>query len=227
MDNAQWSVAQDRRPLLSVILNAGGQSRRMGRNKALLPVGGVPLIQHVALRLLPLVDERLFVIGNDAAVQAAVQIPCPTVGLADAWPDAGAAGGIATGLAHVEGWAAVVACDLPLVRAEIFRHLLALAQEPGPDGQPWDLVVPVVDGREQTLHALYHHRCLPALHAQLAQGRLRVNYFYDQVRVRRVTEDELRSVDPNLHSFVNANTPDEWAYALALLARELDDAAGR
>ncbi len=218
MDNAQF---------LSVILNAGGQSRRMGSNKALLPVGGVPLIQHVALRLLPLVDDRLLVIGNDPAVQAAVQIPRPTVALADAWPDAGAVGGIATGLAQVEGWAAVVACDLPLVRAEIFRHLLALAQEPGPDGQPWDLVVPVVDGREQTFHALYHRRCLPAIHAQLAAGRLRVNYFYDQVRVRRVAEDELRGVDPDLHSFVNANTPDEWAHALALLAREPHPLADR
>jgi len=218
MDNAQF---------LSVILNAGGQSRRMGSNKALLPVGGMPLIQHVALRLLPLVDERMLVIGNDPAVQAAVQIARPTVGLADAWPDAGAMGGIATGLAQVDGWAAVVACDLPLVRPQVFRYLLGLAQKPGPDGQPWDVVVPVVDGREQTLHALYHRRCLPAIHAQLAEGRLRVNYFFDQVRVRRVTEDELRGVDPDLHSFVNANTPQEWAYALALLAREPDAAAGR
>ena len=218
MDNGQF---------LSVILNAGGQSRRMGSNKALLPVGGMPLIQHVALRLLPLVDDRLLVIGNDPAVQAAVQVSRPTVHLADAWPDAGAAGGIATGLAQVEGWAAVVACDLPLVRPEIFRHLLALAQEPGLDGQPWDVVVPVVDGREQPLHALYHRRCLPALHAQLAEGRLRVNYFYDQVRVRRVSEEELRGLDPNLHSFVNANTPDEWRRALDLLAGELDPAANR
>lgn len=199
----------------------------MGSNKALLPVGGMPLIQHVALRLLSLVDERMLVIGNDPAVQAAVRIPRPTVALTDAWPDAGAVGGIATGLAQVEGWAAVAACDLPLVRPEIFRHLLALAQEPGPDGQPWDVVVPVVDGREQTMHALYHRRCLPAIHAQLAEGRLRANYFYDHVRVRRVSEDELRGIDPALHSFFNANTPDEWAHALALLEREPDPSAGR
>ena len=216
-------------PRLCVILNAGGQSRRMGRSKALLPVpgAGLPLIQHVALRLQPLVDDLLLLIANDPAVHAAVQIPGPVLHLQDAWPDAGAVGGLATGIAQVDGWAAVAACDLPLVRPAIFRHLLTLAQEAGPDGQPWDVVVPVVEGREQTLHALYHRRCLPALHAQLAVGRLRVNYFYDQVRVRRVPGDDLRFLDPELLSFVNANTPQEWAHALDLLAQEPDAPTGR
>lgn len=221
-------------PALSVILNAGGQSRRMGRNKALLPLPGsnpgsaqLPLIQHMALRLRPLVDDRLLIIANDPAVHEAVAVGLPTVRLTDAWPDAGAVGGIATGLAQVDGWAAVVAVDLPLVRPQIFRHLLVLAQEPGPDGQPWDVVVPVVADRDQTLHALYHRRCLAAIHAQLAEGRLRVNYFYDHVRVRRVDGESLRPFDPDLHSFLNTNTPEQWESALALLQQEPDSPFGR
>ena len=214
---------------LSVILNAGGQSRRMGRNKALLPVppDGLHLVQHMAQRLQPLADDHLVVVANDPAIHAAVQIARPTRHLQDAWPDAGAIGGIATGLAQVEGWAAVVAVDLPLVRPALFRHLLALAQEPAPDGQPWDVVVPVVADRDQTLHALYHRRCLPAIHAQIGQKRMRVNYFYDQVRVRRVDGEELRHLDPDLRSFLNANTPEEWERALAFLAAEPDPPALR
>lgn len=204
---------------LTLIINAGGQSLRMGQDKALLPVppGGLPLIAHIHRRLKPLAPEQVVVVTNDAALPARAGLPSATHFVADAYPNTGTLGGIATGLQHAPGWAVVVACDLPLVSAALFGWLAGLAAEAEDGVERWDAIVPVVDGYEEPLHALYHRRCLPAVEACLAAGRRRVISFLPDVRTRYVVEEELRAVDPALHSFRNTNTPEEWAQAVALL----------
>jgi molybdopterin-guanine dinucleotide biosynthesis protein A len=204
---------------LDLIINAGGESRRMGRSKTLLPVppDDTPLIAYVARRLAVLPISRVIVVANDPALPSLAQLPSPTIFVADAYPDAGALGGIATGLQQIAGWAVVVACDLPLVNPQVFNVLARIAAERDEQGDRWDAVVPVVGDYEEPLHALYHRRCLPAIEARLAQGQRRIISFMGDVRTRYVAEDELRAVDPHLHSFVNANTPAEWDAALQLL----------
>jgi len=202
-----------------LIINAGGESRRMGRPKTLLPVppDDTPLIAHVARRLAGLPVARMIVVANDPALPSLAQLPSSTVFVADVYADAGTLGGIATGLRQIDGWAIVVACDLPLVNPQVLGLLMRIAAEGDEQHDRWDAVVPVVGGYEEPLHALYHRRCLPAIEARLAQGQRRVISFMGDVRTRYVGEDELRAVDPRLHSFVNANTPAEWDAALKLL----------
>jgi molybdopterin-guanine dinucleotide biosynthesis protein A len=204
---------------LSLVINAGGQSRRMGAAKALLPVppDGTPLIAHIAARLASLATDPLVVVTNDPALAQAAQLPPSTIFVADAYPDTGTLGGIATGLQQARGWALVVACDLPLVSAALCAMLAKLADEQADEQDRWDAVVPVVDGYEEPLHALYHRRCLPAIEARLAAGQRRVISFMPDVRTLYVPEGQLRAVDPQLHSFFNTNTPEEWAEATRLL----------
>lgn len=188
----------------TLLINAGGASRRMGQPKALLPApgSGEPLIRYIAIRLLPLVDD-LLVIANDPALAQAVA-PLRACCLADAYPGAGPLGGLATGLATIEDWCLCVACDLPFVQPAVFHFLLAQADD------DWDAVVPHVAGRPQPLHALYHRRCLPAIETALGAGQRRMDSFLPQVRTRRVTEEEVRPFDPDLRSFVNINTWSDW-----------------
>lgn len=205
---------------LTLVINAGGQSRRMGTAKALLPVPphGTPLIAHIAARLALLAADALVVVTNEPALPQAAQLPPGTIFVADAYPDTGTLGGIATGLQQASGWALVVACDLPLVSVELCAMLAGLAGEQVEGQERWDAVVPVVDGYEEPLHALYHRRCLPAIEARLAAGQRRVISFMPDVRTLYVQEEQLRAADPQLHSFFNTNTPEEWAEAMRLLA---------
>src|SRR4051794_36759615 len=103
-------------PPMALVLNAGGQSRRMGRNKALLPVppDNVPLVRYILHRLTWLVSDLCVVVSDDPQVAQAVRKIAGVKVLADRWPRAGALGGVATALAACRAWAMVVACDMPL-----------------------------------------------------------------------------------------------------------------
>jgi len=206
----------------TLIINAGGQSRRMGQPKALLPIppDNQPLLQQIVQRLQPLAPQRTLVIANDPSFQEQVDLGKAVTWLADTYPAVGPLGGLATGLAACDGWAIFVACDMPLVNPTLFAYFCTLAVETDATGvDQWDAIVPIVDNYPEALHSLYHRRCLPAIEARLAAGERRAISFLPDVRVRYVKEDELRRHDPLLHSFLNANTPEEWAQVLIIVTQ--------
>ncbi len=214
---------------VTLLILAGGSSRRMGTDKLLLPVPpvGVPLVRHVAERLLPLAG-KVVVVANDPGIFAAVRglgreqshrdgeemcIQTAVNCLADDEPGKGPLGGLATGLRDAEDWALTVAGDMPLISAACCRYLIDLS------GFECDAVVPVFDGQAQPLHAVYSRRCLPSVERALAGGMRRMDSFWKEVRVRTVEAEALQAIDPGLHTFTNINTPTEWEKARALLSQ--------
>jgi molybdenum cofactor guanylyltransferase len=212
--------------LFTLVLIAGGQSRRMGRAKARLPVppGNQPLLCHIHQRLQALPIEQLLIVANDPTLAHLFPPAARAQVVADAYPNSGPLGGIATGLRACAGWGIFLACDLPLINPHMIQHLCRLVEEESPHRQSaWDAIVPVVAGYEQTLHALYHRRALPIIEQTLANGQLHTTSFLPAVQTRWVREEELRPIDPDFHSFLNANTPEEWAEACALLNRTTEN----
>lgn len=200
----------------------------MGADKLLLPVPpqGIPLVRHAAQQLLPLA-ARVIIVANDHDVCAALHdlgqedgrcseektrahldVNC----LPDDAPGNGPLGGLATGLRRIEGWALTVAGDMPFLSAAAFRYLIDSSDS------GCDAIVPVLDGQAQPLHALYHSRCLPAVKNALASGSRRMDSFWPELRVRLLSADPLRALDPELLTFTNVNTPADWEKALALLS---------
>jgi len=210
-------------PTFSLVINAGGQSRRMGQDKALLrlPISGQPLLRHMVDRLGHLPLDQIVIVANNPHLPSGAPLGRPVIYLADAYPQVGALGGIATGLAACADWAICVACDMPLIKPTVLHYLCTLVTEQSlPASEFWQAIVPRVDGYAQPLHALYHRSALPVIERALAAGERRAAGFLADIRVRWVEAEELRRLDPNLHSFFNANTPAEWAEALHLLALE-------
>lgn len=186
---------------------AGGQSRRLGRDKALLVVNGETLLAR-ALRIVAEVTTEQLVIGPPERREQAPDVRV----LADELPGSGPLGGIYTALrAASHDYLLVVACDMPFLNRDLLRYLLSLADA-------YDVVLPRVDGRGEQLHAVYARSCIEPIAAQLQSGDFKIDRFFARVRVRTVDEDELRRHDPSLRSFRNVNTPEDWAEAQALLA---------
>ena len=196
---------------VSCIVLAGGRSRRLGRDKAVEPFDGQPLIRRVIERVRPLASETVVVVADTARGQALPLVEGERVAL-DIFPDGGSLGGIFSGLSAASSrWGLVVACDMPFLNRRLFEYMLGLR-----DG--WDAVVPVPGGYPEPTHALYAKECLPPIEEKLQANDLKISGFFENVRVRYLEEKEVRRFDPELHSFFNVNSPEDLARAQALAA---------
>ncbi len=186
---------------LALVIQAGGRSRRMGADKALMSFQGRPLIQRVVERLEGLAVERL-VTTNQPEGYAFLGLPL----VADILPGHGALGGLYTALASASHpCVAVVACDMPFASADLLRLAHRILLDEGAD-----LVVPRSPGGLEPLHALYRREtCLPAVLAALEAGELKTIDWFGRVRGRELTPDEIASADPAGRAFWNVNTRQE------------------
>lgn len=184
------------------VLLAGGNSSRMGRNKALMTLAGHRLVDRALAALRDLFDDLLMVTNSpDLYADLGVRMAPDLVA------GKGALGGIHSAIHHADTpHCLVVACDMPFLNADVLRYLVE--QRAG-----HDVVVPSVHGRPQPLHAVYGKACLQPIARRLQTDRLNVVSFFPDVRVREVTAEELVGFDPEGLSFRNLNTPEEFADA--------------
>ncbi len=194
--------------LFSLAIIAGGQSRRMGRDKAFVHLAGKPLIEHVIERSAELGQDETILITNMPAQYAHLGLPMHR----DILPNKGSLGGIYTALVQAQcPDVLVLACDMPFVNSDLLRYM---ADQIRAD---IDIVAPRVDCYPQGLHAIYKKTCIAPIANQLAADRLKIIRFYDQMRVRYLDETEYAAFDPLGRCFANLNTPAELAEAERLL----------
>lgn len=197
---------------VSGVILAGGLSRRLGRDKAVEPVDGVPLIGRVMSRLSK-VSQQTVVVVNEAGRVAALPLPASAKTAVDIYPDKGSLGGIFTGLSAADGeWAFVVSCDMPFLNTKLLARMLSLREG-------FDVVVPVIDGRPEPTHALYNKACLPHMQRRLEADELKIIGFFEEVRVFYLAEEELDRLDPDRLSFFNVNTQKDLDRAHELAAQ--------
>ncbi len=193
---------------LSGFVLAGGESSRMGRDKALLELGGVPLIGRAA-RLLEAVVGPPTVIGRatDAANYEAQGLRF----LADDFPGAGPLGGISTALRHSpHAWNLVIGCDLPYLTADWLAYLVGRAL-----GSRTDVLLPQSESGLEPLCAMYHKRCEPVISRALADGKRKITTSLAGLQVEMITLAEWKGFDSDGRLFKNMNTPADYAEAQA------------
>jgi molybdenum cofactor guanylyltransferase len=186
---------------LTGIILTGGKSRRMGgRNKAFLELSGRPLIEIVIERVQSVCAEVLIVAG-DTSPYTGLGLPL----VEDRFRGVGVLGGLHAGLeAAPHELALVVGCDMPFLNPDLLRAFAGWAED-------HDVAVLRQGEQVEPLHAAYRRTCLPAIEAAIRAEKRRIVSFFPHVRVRYVTPEEVTPIDPDLHSFQNINTPDEWA----------------
>lgn len=201
---------------LTAAILAGGQSRRMGEDKALLEMEGRALIEYVLDVANRVADETLIVATDRPEYE---RFQCRIV--PDKYPRSGSLGGIYTALSEAtHDYCLVLACDMPFINEDLLKFMMEV---PG----NYDVLVPSLaaersdqGGEEtlETLHAMYRKSCIPAIERQLNAGVFKVIGFFSEVNVQKLSEDVIVQYDPQLLSFFNANTPEEFAWARERLA---------
>ncbi len=190
----------------SVCIQAGGQSRRMGENKALMLFAGQLLIQRVIERVRPLAAE-LIVISNEPDLFAFLGVPV----IPDQIPGRGALSGLYTALhAARHPLVATVACDMPFVNPDLLLAELDLLISSNSD-----VIIPESTEGLEPLHAVYRREvCLPFVHEALFQNNHRLIGWFERVKVQVMTVAEVNGYDPDHSAFINVNTPDDFQQAV-------------
>ncbi len=182
----------------------------MGRDKALLRLGGATLLERAVGVVRTAGGEPLIVAADRPGYGSAGarRVDETAEGAAACGPLAALRHGLrACGTPSV----VALACDLPLVPAALLRHLAAEVAR-------YDAVVPRAAGELQVLAAAYAARCLPALDRCLEEGRYSVHGFVAEVRVKFLDAGDLEPFGGE-EIFLNVNAPEDLARAEALLAR--------
>ncbi len=198
------------------IILAGGKSRRFGKNKAFIPIDGVPLIERVVSVMASVFEHRLL-ITNTPEEYGYLGLPM----VEDLIKGLGPLGGIYTGLETIPHDAAFfVACDMPCLNGQLMRHMVGLRTG-------YDAVVPRIDRMFEPLYALYARTMLGPLKGAVESGLRQILDLFSRIRVRYVEEDVIRGFDRDLRCFVNVNRPEDLAGIAGEQGRSLSEWPGK
>jgi molybdopterin-guanine dinucleotide biosynthesis protein A len=181
----------------------------MGASKSALDFGGRPILERIAAELFRAFDDIVIVEGASAESSVAFKLPV-VKRIRDEVAFAGPLDAMRRGLeAAARDVAFVCSCDLPLLRHEVAAMLCARVADS-------DAAIPEIDGMLQPLCAAYRKSVAHVIASMSARGEKRVLKLADEIRVVRINEAELRLSDPELRSFINVNTPEDYQRALRI-----------
>jgi molybdopterin-guanine dinucleotide biosynthesis protein A len=176
----------------SLLVLAGGGSRRMGRPKAWLGVGDTFLLRYVVDRLAPAFSEVMVSFAEPEQLEA----PLPYRIVFDRKRSAGPLAGLEAGLLAARNEVVfAIACDMPYVTQDVAQMAIATARRS-------DAAIPRIDGRPEPVCGAYRRTALPAITEALDAGRLKTA---DAIAELDVTW--LEGLDPDL--FRSLNTPED------------------
>jgi len=193
----------------SAIVLAGGRSSRMGRPKAALDFGGVSILTRIVSELKRRFAEVVVVAAPESEDSLQIDIPAIKV-VRDETAYQGPLDALRRGLDAVTNEIAFAcSCDLPLLDSDVAAEIVAMLGD-------FDAAIPNVGEKLQPLHAAYRKRCGSALAALSMRGERRLIAIADAVNTRRISQNDLLVLDPQLHSVFNVNTLDDYQRALKI-----------
>ncbi len=183
---------------------SGGTSSRMGEEKGLIKLGGIPMVYYVAKTMELLADEVVVAVAPGMAEQYRQVLGNEKRVVEDEEASAGPLAGLVTILREAKGdYVMVSPCDTPFLRLDICQAIIMFAK--GKDG-----AVPRVRGYLEPLHSAYKRRhCLAAFEEAIDEGVKKPSDAYGLLHMVHIEEEDLRALDPHLESFWNINTSED------------------
>ncbi|MBU1712710.1 MAG: molybdenum cofactor guanylyltransferase [Proteobacteria bacterium] len=192
----------------SGVILAGGLNKRFsGANKALMQIGGKQILDRIYAVFNNVFDE-IILVTNDPVKYIGWDLKIVT----DIYPHRSSLTGIHTGLFYsTKPHSFITACDTPFLKKELIETILS-AVEP-----QIDIVIPETSTGLEPLCAVYSKRCQKPIENQLEKQEFKIDKFFNKVRVKKISDKELREKDPELTSFFNVNSPFSLEEAKAII----------
>ncbi len=186
---------------VSIVIQAGGQSSRMGFDKGLVELCGKSMIENIIERLEPYGDE-LIITTNQPSKYSKFGKKI----FSDFYQNYGALAGLHTALSSAQNeMVFVIACDLPFVNQELFKFMMNIFE-----AKNVDVVIPRTEQGFEPFYAFYRKStCLPLVEEAILSGKKRLISWFENAIIHPVFEQDLRAFDPLLGSFLNINTPED------------------
>jgi len=179
---------------------AGGMSKRMGRDKATLSVGGKALIARVYDEVKDIFDE-IFIMSSHHKSIAGADAPI----LKDIIPIQSPIVGIVSALLYARNpYVFVLACDVPFITRRSVEFILSQAR-----GE--DLIIPKTKGGYEPLYALYNKSCIPPMFRLIERGRLKVGQVFPYLTMKVLPGDHPCFTDNGHSVFLNVNAVEDLA----------------
>ncbi len=184
---------------VTCIVLAGGQSRRLGRNKVIEEIGQKSLIERVISRISFFESEIIVVKGKESILPQLADYPELKL-IEDIFPNKGSLGGLYTGLVSSKTfYNVVVACDMPFVNPGLLKYMVSRVES-------FDVVIPRVNNTLEPLHAVYSRRCISPIEILIKQDQLSILELFKMVNVHYIESTVIKRFDPQYLSFFNINT---------------------
>ncbi|UMZ72910.1 molybdenum cofactor guanylyltransferase [Natranaerofaba carboxydovora] len=185
------------------IILAGGDSKRMGKNKALLDLCGKPLIEWVFENIKQVTDEVIIVTDKPHLYE---NIPAKKISDKISCEGKNPLVGIYSGLCVSNSrYNIAVACDMPFISISLARAMFEEANK----GQH-EVVVPHIDGHLEPLCAVYHRETRFLIEDWLKRGKFKIPDIYEHFKTKFLSEKFCLNYDPELYSFLNLNYPSDF-----------------
>ncbi|OIO38879.1 MAG: hypothetical protein AUJ75_02150 [Candidatus Omnitrophica bacterium CG1_02_49_10] len=186
---------------------AGGRSSRMGEDKSLLKFGGRYLIEVLVERINPLF-KRTFIVTNLPDSFSFLKIDKFNDLVKE--PHSSLRGIYSAVELSDSEYTFVFACDMPFVNEKLIKYMISRYKG-------YDAVIPRSGERHfEPLHAIYAKRCTGHLKRQIGKGELEIKAAFKGLNICGIAPDEIRQFDPDMLSFFNINTKDDYAKAVEL-----------
>ena len=196
---------------LAVVIQAGGESSRMGEDKGLLLFEGEHLVEFIHNQMLQL-RSPVIMISNSPEQYRGFGVPV----FSDILPGIGALGGLITALTYSPlDSCLLLACDMPFIEPRLIDALLKKSKGA-------DVVIPIFNGRPEPFRAIYRRTCIDPISEMIRQGKRRMISFFEHVSVVYIDEEIVKRLDPAGRSFININTIEDLERAKSFLNNSLN-----